>query len=125
MTNTTHQTGLTRLFARLQTKATATVTYNRRGGSSVAVEAVPGSAEHQGSDEFGFPLLTDSRSFVCEYADISGVLTGSGEPERGDTITHDGVTYEVLPQGSGKTVWDWSGPGRVLIRIYTDKGAVV
>lgn len=122
---TAHQTDMGRLFARLKTKAAATVTYQRSGGGSVEVSAVPGMRKHQGNDDYGFPVETDSKAFVFEYSDIAAILTGSDVPDRGDTIEHDGFSYEVLPQGSAKQCWDWAGPGRILIRVYTDQGAAI
>lgn len=111
------QTGAAWLAGKLSASAGQEVSY-RRASASVTVNATLGSTLLQlGDDQGGVRMERTDRDFIITAADL--VLSGAATlPEKGDTILHDGRTYEVLAPGD-EPVWRWSDPHRTLLRIHT------
>jgi hypothetical protein len=109
--------GTSWLAGQLSAHASRPVSY-ARGAHSVALDATLGRTLFKLDDgEGGILMEWSDRDFLIPGAML--VLAGQpSTPARGDTITLDGRTYEVLAPG-GEPPWRWSDPHRVLLRVHT------
>ncbi len=95
-----------------------TVTF-ARGASSVTVQAVRGQRNWERSQPSGGVSIGDrSEDWIILAADlvISSVVV---TPQRGDTITANGVTYRVMPFGAADQLWQYHDRDRLYLRIHT------
>jgi hypothetical protein len=118
------------LAARLKSKASVTITYQRVSGETQILSATPGQYLLKLTDPGGaVRMIRTDADFIVTAADlnISGVTF---EPVRGDTINRtwpDGVTrkYSVLPYGPEEPLFRYCDQARALMRIHTKYAGVV
>lgn len=89
-----------------------------RGGSSMSVNAIAAVSMIDEQNADGDFIRTEIRTFDIDAEDLS-----LGLPAKGDVITEtiDGVAkrYEVAPNPSRKSCYDWSDSTQREFRIYT------
>jgi len=103
-------------LASLKAAAGVSVLY-ARGGSSVTITAVQGRTDHEVIGAHGIVIDTARAvDWIVEAADLAA--ESLDPPARGDTITVNGSTYELIPAGNGRwySPWDTSGLG---YRLHT------
>jgi hypothetical protein len=104
------------LTDRLHAHASRQVDYSR-GSDSVAVSATVGKTVFDLDRGYGIVEHFESRDFLIRTDDL--ILNGSKTiPKRGDRITDDGNTYEVMSPNS-EPHYRFSDPYRRLFRIHT------
>lgn len=112
-----------RAWLREQRKAhmTTTVTYTR-GSDSVELLATPAITSQPREDANGFPIRVESAEFILDVADL--ILGGVAVlPRVGDTITHAGAAYDVLPE-PGLDCWRYCDSDRATIRVHAKQVSV-
>ncbi len=114
-------TGLAWLRSQRRTHMTTTVTYTR-GSDSVELPATPAITNQPREDANGFPIRVESAEFIITAADliVGGVTV---LPKIGDTITHAGVVYDVLPE-PGLDCWRYCDSDRATIRVHAKQVSV-
>lgn len=95
------RTGAAYLAATMKASVSDTITY-RRGGASVSLSATRGRTEFQAVNGDGTVIEVVSADWIVDPDDL--ILNGAETlPRKGDTITDDVATYQVMPpQGSDK-----------------------
>lgn len=96
---------------RLRTLAVP-VTYERRSGRQIPVNATLGRTLFRAENEYGITVRIESRDFLISASELTD------EPERGDVVIYNGRRYEVLAP-NGEPVWRWSEPYQRTRRIHT------
>ena len=98
--------------------ASRLVTYHRKAGDRVVVNACLGSSQFEAENNQGLIERYESRDFLVKAPEL--VIDGQQFlPQRGDRIVDDrtGMTYEVLEAGG--ECWRYSDPNRISLRIHT------
>lgn len=108
------------LAGKLEDAAGVSVTYTR-GVESVTVTAVVGRTAFSSGDQGGGRRLEFSeRDFLIRASEL--VLGGRAvEPERGDTITHDGERFELMTPETGEPAVRESDPLGTKWRIHAKR----
>ena len=85
--------------------------YARRSGERIKVNVTLGRTLFRAENEYGVTIRTESRDFLIAGSELKH------DPERGDSILHNGFRYEVLAP-NGEPVWRWAGTCRLTRRIH-------
>ena len=89
------------------------VTYNRASGDSLTLACIVGSTTFEnGNSVMGETFLLHSNDFIFRTADLGF------DPERGDSIIYNGVTYTVMIE-SGQAMYKFCDYSRNNIRVHT------
>jgi len=98
--------------------ASRLVTYQRKAGGSITVNACLGSSQFEAENSQGLIERYESRDFLVKASEL--VMDGETFlPQHGDRIVDGqaGMTYEVLEAGG--ECWRYSDPHRISLRIHT------
>lgn len=108
---------ITAALDRIRSEAAESVTY-KRGGQSVAVDAVSGATPVESYASFDVVVDATWRDWLIKASEL--ILGGRVvKPAIGDRITQsDGTTWEVLPV-EGQRCWRPSDSQGYQIRIHT------
>ena len=88
-------------------------------GSSWRIQATLGRSVREDTDYAGNSLEETTVDFIVRLSEMRYNGT-TIFPGRGDTITYNGTTYTVLPDGTEQTAgWGWTDNSRSSIRIHT------
>lgn len=104
-------TGLSWLAGEREDHMSATITYTR-DNVDYEISATVGRTEYTLGDEEGFEVGATAIDFIVSPDALAFT------PKRGDTITHDGKTYRVLPLGEDRQGWRYSDGYGTAIRIH-------
>lgn len=102
-----------RIAARLKHRVGVSVTYTR-SGVGVSLTAWRGNELETVTLPGGTVSRVDSkeRDYLFLASDLS-----YGAPEKGDRITDNGETFEVMPT-QGNPIWRWSDHARQIRRVH-------
>ncbi len=101
-----------------------TVTFQRGSNPTLDVTAVIGETPFRTDDETGASIISRSRDFIVDAADLVDSESAKIEPKRGDVIVQaDGdelTTGEyVVSAPAGEPCFRYVDPGLFRIRIHT------
>lgn len=105
--------GLAWLKAKREAHMAGPVIYSQ-GDTQLPVVASIGQGFFRLQDESGASFVMKTRDFIIG----SDALTVTPKP--GDTIEHNGATYEVVSPG-GEPSWRWCDPYHRSYRIHTQQ----
>ena len=90
-----------------------------RSANSCTLTAVRGQSTWERAEVYQGVRASDrSTDWICLAADL--LISGSAVlPQRGDTITADGITFRVMPFGATQQLWQYHDPERRYVRIHT------
>ena len=100
------------LWSALKPAAGVSVTYTQ-DSTTLTVYAVPGSTPIESQTIDGVVRSDKTQDFVFKVSDLLGVT-----PQRGDVITWDSRTFEVI-QPAGARCYSFSDQFQRMIRVHT------
>jgi len=96
-----------------------TVTFTR-GAHSISLLAVRGSTAWERTAPFNGVRVGDrSTDWLIKQADLVDSGAAEIQPQRGDEISVDGVTFRVMPYGPDNQLWMYHDRDRKYIRVHT------
>jgi hypothetical protein len=109
--------GVDHLNRRMKSARGVEVTYTREGSDPVTITAWDGRTLFavQPRGEGGARAEWGERDYLIVAADMTEA--GLGEPQPGDRITEDGVTYELMPSTT-EPAWRWADQERARYRLH-------
>lgn len=82
-----------------------------------------GTGDYMVEEAGGVQIQVTTRDYIIDAADL--VSDGSQiEPQRGDSITEAGYTYQVTLGDSRAAPWKWSDSTRTVRRVHCDQTGV-
>lgn len=106
--------GLEWLRQQMRDHLSTEITYTPVNASGVTVSATLGRSDREVINDLGLVERYEARDFIISPASISGL------PQVGDTISHNGQTYKVLPMGD-EPHYIFTDPYETQIRVHTKR----
>ena len=95
------------------------VTYTR-GAYSVSLLAVRGTRDwSRVAPQQGVKVGDRSTDWLIKQADLVDSGAAEIQPQRGDEISVDGVTFRVMPYGPDSQLWMYHDRDRKFLRVHT------
>ena len=96
-----------------------TVTYTR-DAYSVTLLAVRGTRDwSRVAPQQGVKVGDRSTDWLIKQADLVDSGAAEIQPQRGDEISVDGVTFRVMPYGPDNQLWMYHDRDRKFLRVHT------